>query len=52
MCQVRTNLATYVGLELHVDHKEPFSKQGKTVLENLETKCRDCNLGKGNRHSE
>lgn len=44
--------ATHVGLELHVDHKEPFSKQGKTVLENLETKCRDCNLGKGNRHSE
>lgn len=42
--------ATSIGIELHIDHKIPFSKGGKTVLENLETKCRDCNLGKGNRH--
>ena len=40
------------GVELHVDHKQPFSKQGKTIMENLETKCKECNLGKSNRHSE
>jgi hypothetical protein len=40
------------GTELHVDHKRPFSKGGKTTLENLETKCKECNLGKGNRHIE
>ncbi len=44
--------ATCVGIVLHVDHKDPFSKTGKTTLENLETKCSDCNIGKGNRHVE
>ncbi len=44
--------ATCIGIVLHVDHKDPFSKTGKTTLENLETKCSDCNLGKGNRHIE
>jgi len=44
--------ATCLGIVLHVDHKEPFSKTGKTTLENLETKCSDCNIGKGNRHVE
>lgn len=36
------------GVELHVDHILPWSKGGETVDENLETKCRQCNLGKGN----
>lgn len=44
--------ATTLGVELHVDHKNPSSNQGKTSLENLETKCKECNLGKGDRHIE
>ena len=36
-------------LQLHVDHKQPFSREGKTTILNLETLCQDCNLGKGNR---
>lgn len=37
------------GLLLHVDHVLPRSKGGKDVLENLQTLCSECNLGKGNR---
>jgi 5-methylcytosine-specific restriction endonuclease McrA len=36
------------GVELHVDHILPWSKDGETVEENLQTKCSKCNLGKGN----
>lgn len=36
------------GVELHVDHINPWSKGGETVPENLVTKCKQCNLGKGN----
>lgn len=36
------------GVELHVDHIKPWSKGGETVLENLQSKCSRCNLGKGN----
>jgi len=32
---------------LHVDHIHPWSKGGKTVVENLRTLCEPCNLGKG-----
>lgn len=39
---------TSPGVELHVDHILPWSKGGETVLENLQTKCKECNLGKGN----
>lgn len=38
--------ATTQGLELQVDHIKPWSKGGETTLENLQTLCRDCNLGK------
>lgn len=37
-----------LGVELHVDHIIPWSKGGETEEDNLETKCKDCNLGKGN----
>lgn len=40
-----------VGVELHVDHIIPWSKGGETVPENLEAKCKKCNLGKGNAYS-
>lgn len=33
---------------LHVDHIIPWSKGGETVIENLETLCEQCNLGKSN----
>ncbi len=33
---------------LHVDHIIPWSKGGETVIDNLETLCQDCNLGKSN----
>lgn len=36
------------GVELHVDHILPWSKDGETVEDNLQTKCMKCNLGKGN----
>lgn len=31
---------------LHVDHIIPWSKDGETFIENLETLCEKCNLGK------
>ena len=34
--------------ELHVDHVIPWSKGGDTVIENLQTLCSTCNLGKSN----
>ena len=36
------------GVELHVDHIIPWSKDGETVLENLQTLCSVCNVGKSN----
>ncbi|MBS0405651.1 MAG: HNH endonuclease [Proteobacteria bacterium] len=36
------------GTELHVDHIIPWSKGGETVDDNLEVKCKQCNLGKNN----
>lgn len=35
------------GVTLHIDHIVPWSKGGETILENLQTLCSDCNLGKG-----
>ncbi len=39
--------AAKAGIELHVDHVTPWSKGGETILENLQTLCSKCNLGKG-----
>jgi len=44
--------ASNPGVELHIDHKQPYSKGGETVLENLQVLCSECNLGKSNRHEE
>lgn len=40
--------ATTPGLELHIDHIIPWSKGGETLLDNLQTLCSECNLGKSN----
>lgn len=40
--------ATDSSIVLHVDHIQPWSKGGETILENLQTLCSKCNLGKGN----
>lgn len=36
------------GYELQIDHKVPWNRGGKTVLENLITACFLCNSGKSN----
>ncbi|TSC91227.1 MAG: hypothetical protein CEN90_609 [Parcubacteria group bacterium Licking1014_17] len=41
--------ATDLGIKLHIDHIVPFSKGGKTTLDNLQTLCQECNLGKSNK---
>ena len=39
---------TVTGKDIHFDHKEPWSKGGETVLENLQVLCATHNLAKGN----
>jgi hypothetical protein len=40
------------GVTLHADHITPWADGGKTVLENLQTLCEPCNLGKGRSYSK
>jgi hypothetical protein len=37
------------GTVLHVDHILPIAKGGKTTLANLQTLCKECNLGKSDK---
>jgi len=39
------------GVILHVDHVLPRSKGGDSAIDNLQTLCWECNLGKSNRFS-
>lgn len=41
--------ATDISVSLHIDHVVPWSKGGDTTLDNLQTLCEACNLGKSNR---
>lgn len=50
-CACGASPALSLGVELHVDHIVPWSKGGETVLENLQTLCSVCNLGKSNVHA-
>jgi hypothetical protein len=50
-CACGASPALTAGVELHVDHVVPWSKNGETVLENLQTLCSICNLGKSNVHT-
>lgn len=34
-------------VKLHIDHIKPWSQGGESVMGNLQTLCRECNLGKG-----
>lgn len=35
----------------NADHIKPFSKKGKTILNNGQSLCRDCNLKKGSHYA-
>ena len=47
-CACGASPALSLGVELHVDHIIPWSKGGGTIIENLQTLCSVCNLGKSN----
>ncbi|GAN33981.1 MAG: HNH endonuclease [Candidatus Brocadia sp. AMX2] len=39
------------GVQLHIDHIVPWSGGGETIIENLQTLCSECNLGKSDKYS-
>ena len=45
-CKCGRSPSTTPGLELHVDHIKAWAKGGETTIENGQTLCSDCNLGK------
>ena len=45
-CKCGKSPATDPSVVLHIDHIYPYSKGGETIMENLQTLCSDCNLGK------
>jgi hypothetical protein len=44
--------ATHPNVHLHADHIKSVADSGKTLFENLQTLCQDCNLGKGKNSTE
>lgn len=44
--------ATHPNVELHIDHIVPYSQGGETVSENLQTLCKECNVGKSSLPNE
>ena len=50
-CACGASPALTIGVELHIDHITPWSKGGLTILDNLQTLCSVCNLGKSNVYS-
>ena len=47
-CGCGASPAIALGVELNVDHIHPWSEGGETIIENLQTLCSKCNLGKSN----
>ena len=45
-CACGASPAKDPSVELHIDHIIPWSKGGETKLENLQTLCSRCNIGK------
>ncbi|OGO92329.1 MAG: hypothetical protein A2Y17_08245 [Clostridiales bacterium GWF2_38_85] len=45
-CACGASPAKDPNVELHIDHIFPWSKGGETVIDNLQTLCSKCNLGK------
>lgn len=45
-CACGASPAKDPAVELHVDHIKPWAKGGETTLDNLQTLCSKCNLGK------
>ena len=45
-CACGASPARDPSVELHIDHIIPWSKGGETTLQNLQTLCSKCNLGK------
>ena len=46
-CACGASPAKDPSVTLHVDHIVPWSKGGETLIDNLQTLCSKCNLGKG-----
>ncbi|MFH1874657.1 MAG: HNH endonuclease [Pseudomonadota bacterium] len=40
------------GCILHIDHIIPWSKNGKTEINNLRTLCEQCNIGRSNKYTD